>query len=56
MQTVTYDYPGFSIINIAFKVNRKLAFDGQTDTFRDDAEANTHLGREYRRLWMLPMV
>jgi hypothetical protein len=42
--------------NIAFKVNRKLAFDSHTETFGDDAEANSHLGREYRAPWTLPKV
>jgi len=42
--------------NIAFKVNRKLAFDSGTETFGDDAEANGHLGREYRAPWKLPTV
>ena len=42
--------------NIAWRVNRKLHFDGSQEEFIGDAEANKHLGRAYRRPWLLPEV
>jgi predicted dehydrogenase len=42
--------------NIAWRVNRKLRFDGTAQNFVDDAEANGLLGRSYRAPWVLPKV
>jgi hypothetical protein len=42
--------------NIAWRVNRKLRFDGAQQTFVGDAEANALLGRTYRAPWTLPAV
>jgi len=40
--------------NIAFRTGRALRFDGKTETFLDDAEANRLLGRTYRAPFVLP--
>jgi predicted dehydrogenase len=40
--------------NIAVTANRRLEFDAATQTFANDAEANTHLARTYRTPWSLP--
>lgn len=37
--------------NIAFKLGRKLRWDGQKEQFLDDAEANKLLTKEYRKPW-----
>ena len=42
--------------NIAWRTNRKVAFDQKTETFLQDKEANAMLGREYRTPWTLPRV
>lgn len=41
--------------NIAWRTGKKLRLDPKTETF-DDAEANRHLGREYRKGYELPAV
>ncbi|MDE0125581.1 MAG: Gfo/Idh/MocA family oxidoreductase [Bryobacterales bacterium] len=41
--------------NIAWRTDRKLRFDPETETFGDD-EANRMLGRKYRKPWILPDV
>lgn len=41
--------------NIAWRTDRKLRFDPETETFGDN-EANRLLGREYRKPWILPDV
>jgi predicted dehydrogenase len=41
--------------NIAWRTGKKLKLDARTETF-DDAEANKHLGREYRKGFELPKV
>lgn len=41
--------------NIAWRTDRKLRFDSETETFGDD-EANRMLGRKYRKPWILPDV
>jgi predicted dehydrogenase len=41
--------------NIAYKTGRKLIFDGKTEKFVNDNEANTHLLRkEYRKPFVMP--
>jgi predicted dehydrogenase len=40
--------------NIAWRVNRKLQFDGAREEFVGDPEANAYLGRAYRAPWNLP--
>jgi hypothetical protein len=42
--------------NIAYKVGRKLFWDSETETFRNDPEANAHLSREARPGYELPKV
>jgi predicted dehydrogenase len=42
--------------NIAYKVGRKLYWDNDTETFKDDKEANALLTREYRKGYELPQV
>ena len=42
--------------NIAWRTDRKLHFDPETETFSDDSKANRLLGREYRKPWLLPRV
>jgi predicted dehydrogenase len=41
--------------NISYRVgNRMLRFDGATESFPDDAEANQLVKREYREPWVIP--
>ena len=42
--------------NIAYKLGRKLVWDGETETFKGDAEANALLYREPRKGYELPPV
>lgn len=42
--------------NIAYRLGRKLTWDAETESFPGDAEANTLLGREYRKGYELPEV
>jgi predicted dehydrogenase len=42
--------------NISYKLGRKLEWDEATGTFKNDAEANTLLTREYRKGFELPKV
>ncbi|MFO0887672.1 MAG: Gfo/Idh/MocA family oxidoreductase [Isosphaeraceae bacterium] len=42
--------------NIAHRLGRKLTFDGATETFPGDDEANKLLGREYRQGFELPAI
>lgn len=42
--------------NIAYKLGRKLYWDVETETFKDDREANAQLSREPRRGYELPKV
>lgn len=41
------------LAGIALKVKRKLYWDGETETFRHDEQANRHLSRTYRAPWHL---
>ena len=41
------------LAGIALKVRRKLNWDGETETFIGDEEANRHLARAYRAPWHL---
>ncbi len=42
--------------NIAYRTGRRLTFDGKTETFIGDDEANRYLTREYRKGYELPTV
>lgn len=42
--------------NIAFKTGRRLYWDGNSKSFINDDEANSHLVPEYRAPWKLPQV
>jgi len=43
------------LANISYRVgNRKLRFDGTTETFVNDAEANKYLKANYRKPWVVP--
>jgi len=43
------------LANISYRVgNRKLRFDGETETFVNDAEANRYLKANYRQPWIVP--
>ena len=42
--------------NIAYKLGRKLAWDAEAETFKNDPEANALLSREPRRGYELPKV
>ena len=42
--------------NIAYKLGRKLDWDEETETFKDDREANALLTREPRRGFELPKI
>jgi len=40
--------------NIAYRTGRKLIFDGKTERFVNDKEADSYLTREYRKPYVLP--
>jgi predicted dehydrogenase len=41
--------------NISYRVgNQKLYFDGDTESFKDNAQANAFLKRKYRKPWSIP--
>ena len=41
--------------NISYRVgNQKLYFDGDTESFKDNAQANALLKRKYRKPWSIP--
>ncbi len=42
------------LANISFRVGRKLEFDPDTETIKDDADASRLLTREYREPYVLP--
>jgi predicted dehydrogenase len=42
--------------NIAYKLGRKLAWEAETETFKDDREANALLTRSYRESFELPTI
>ena len=43
------------LANISYRTgNRKLKFDGKTETFPDDPEANKYLKANYRKKWIIP--
>jgi hypothetical protein len=43
------------LANISYRLGgRKLIVDSETETLRDDAEANEMLRREYRAPWVVP--
>ena len=42
------------LANIAYRVGRKLKFDGKTEKFVGDAEADKLLTREYRAPYAIP--
>ncbi len=39
---------------IAYRTGRVLHFDPKTETFKNDAEANTLLTKNYRKPWRVP--
>lgn len=47
--------PGF-LGNIAYRVGRRIAWDGEKETIPGDPEADKLLGREYREPYVLPKV
>lgn len=42
--------------NISYRTGRRLEFDGESETFVGDDEANRYLGREYRPGFELPRI
>ena len=40
--------------NIAYRVDRTVHFDNETETFKDDAEANTLVTRPEREPFVVP--
>ena len=42
------------IANIAYRLHRELRFDGKTETFTGDADANALLTRQYRAPFIVP--
>jgi len=42
--------------NIAYKLGRKVEWDADTETFKNDSEANGLLAREYRKGFELPKI
>jgi hypothetical protein len=42
--------------NIAYRVGRRIAWDGQKETIPNDPQAQALLGRTYREPWVLPAV
>ncbi len=40
--------------NIAYRTGRKLTFDGASEKFVNDKDANRYLTRDYREPWVLP--
>ncbi len=42
--------------NIAYKLGRKLEWDAENETFKNDPEANALLSREPRKGYELPQV
>lgn len=42
--------------NIAYRTGRRLLFDGESESFLNDDEANGYLGREYRKGFELPLI
>jgi predicted dehydrogenase len=42
--------------NISYKLGRKLEWDAETETFKNDPEANALLGREPRKGYELPQI
>ena len=43
------------LANISYRVgNRRLRFDGKTETFVDDPEADKYLKANYRKPWVVP--
>jgi len=43
------------LANISYRVgNRKLKFDGATEKFVNDAEADKYLNGDYRKPWIVP--
>ena len=42
--------------NISYRTGRRLQFDPETETFPGDDEANSYLGREYRKGFELPKI
>ena len=41
------------LANIAYRTGRQLQFDGKSETFVNDKDADKYLTREYRKGWEL---
>ncbi|MHC4677727.1 MAG: Gfo/Idh/MocA family protein [Planctomycetota bacterium] len=55
VEQVHYSMTLCHLANISYRVgNRKLSFDGATETFANDAEANRYLKGSYRKPWVVP--
>jgi hypothetical protein len=42
------------LANISYRVRREVKFDGRTETFPNDKEANGLLRRSYRKPFVIP--
>jgi len=40
--------------NTSYRLDRRLKFDGKTETYRNDAEANKYISRNYRAPYIVP--
>ncbi len=56
VQTAHYSTNTCHLGNIAYKLGRKLNWDVETETFKNDSEANAHLAREPRKGYELPIA
>jgi len=55
VEEVHYSMTLCHLANISYRVgNRKLAFDGNNETFVNDAEADKYLKANYRKPWVIP--
>ncbi len=55
VEEVHYSMNLCHLANISYRVgNRKLAFDGERETFVNDAEADKYLRANYRKPWVVP--
>ena len=55
VEEVHYSMTLCHLANISYRVgNRKLAFDGDNETFVNDAEADKYLKANYRKPWVVP--
>lgn len=55
VEEVHYSMNLCHLANISYRVgNRKLAFDGESETFVNDTEADKYLKANYRKPWVVP--